>query len=151
MTLRYASRGFDLKWDELSEIVHTPLIFSASPHYCTHGVHTPGTSVFISTALRLPSASQGDAHRVVFVHSAQASQSSSSSSYMWVPPSILVLPPTPAVTSHSIHSRLLYAALASLWRRAAPPSMEADITSTYRVLDCPCNLHFMSTLVYKHY
>lgn len=124
-----------------------PLLLS----FAHSDVHMPYTSVFISNALRLPSASQGDAQCAVFVHSAQALQSSSSSSYMWVPPSILVPPPPPAVASHSIHSRLLFAALAARRQRAAPPSTDADIAPTYRVLDCPCNLHFMSTLVYKHY
>lgn len=47
---------------------------------------------------------RGNVQCVVFVHSAQALQSSSSSSYMWAPPSILVPPPpppSPATTTSS--------------------------------------------------
>lgn len=58
------------------------------------------------------------------------------------------------------HSAVLFTAVSSPPRPAIgiprrkglrPPAPGADIGSTYRVLDCPCNLHFMSTLVYKHY
>lgn len=79
---------------------------------------------------------------VLFVHAAQALQSSSSSSYMRVPPSILV----PAVASHSIHSQLLLPTLAALRWRAVSPRHSGrhllNLSGTRVALQSPFHEHY---------